>query len=92
MESYIKFSLHADQLILLVILGLILPLAEPNTDYTSLVYKKCANETFTDQLAAGSSHEQTLASLFNELVLHSSQSKFFRATAGNATLPIVCMM
>lgn len=86
MGALVKFSLCADQLNLLIFLGFILPFIEPNTDYSALVYKNCANETFTEQLAAASSHQQTLESLFNELVSHSSQSKFFRTTAGNVVL------
>lgn len=86
MENYKKFSLHADRLILLITLGFLLPSVEPKKEYAALIYKNCANETFTDQSAAASSHEQTLTSLFNELVSHSLQSKFFRTTAGNVTL------
>lgn len=71
---------------LLILLGIILPSARSNTDYSMLVYKNCASDTLTDPSAATSSHTQALESLFNELVLHSQDSKFFRTAAGNVAL------
>ncbi|KAK4755506.1 hypothetical protein SAY87_009263 [Trapa incisa] len=83
MKTYVKSSFHASQLIFLITLGFNLPFIEPNTDYSTLVYKNCANETFSDESAAASSYQKTLDSMFNQLLSHSSQSKFFRITAGN---------
>ncbi|PQQ18968.1 protein CHROMATIN REMODELING 20 [Prunus yedoensis var. nudiflora] len=46
-----------------------------NSDYNTLVYNQCANQTFTAPPT-----QQTLSSLFQELIAHSSQSKFFKHT------------
>ncbi|XP_004304781.1 PREDICTED: cysteine-rich repeat secretory protein 3 [Fragaria vesca subsp. vesca] len=49
------------------------------SDHSSLVYKNCANQTFTTT-APTNPHTQTLTSLFQELTAHSNRSKFFKHT------------
>ena len=68
------------QLLLLVSLALFLPSIKSSSDYSTLVYKNCASQTFT---STSISQSQTLSSLFQELVAHSSQSKFFKTIEGN---------
>ncbi|KAK9137993.1 hypothetical protein Sjap_008587 [Stephania japonica] len=53
-----------------------------SSDFTTLVYKGCANQTLSDQNGGFS---QTLNSLFNTLVTHSSKSKFFKTTNSQIT-------
>ncbi|KAG2402214.1 hypothetical protein LR48_Vigan845s001800 [Vigna angularis] len=54
---------------------LFLPSSNPLSDYTTLVYKTCATQTFNNhQLSL------TLNSLFQQLIAQSSQHKFFRTT------------
>ncbi|OWM67327.1 hypothetical protein CDL15_Pgr000779 [Punica granatum] len=83
MASSIKFSVNADELLFLILLGFILPSAKPSTDYSELIYKNCANERFADTSDTASSRAQAFTALFSELVSHSSQSKFFRTTTGD---------
>ncbi|XP_059436071.1 plasmodesmata-located protein 3-like [Corylus avellana] len=59
-----------------------LPSLESSADYTTLVYKDCASQTFTDPTKSQS--QAALSSLFQELVAHSSQSKFFKAVGGGS--------
>ncbi|XP_030961063.1 plasmodesmata-located protein 2-like [Quercus lobata] len=73
------------QLLLLVSLALFLPSIKSSSDYSTLVYKNCASQTFT---STSISHSQTLSSLFQELVAHSSQSKFFKTIEGNSETAI----
>ncbi|CAN6714726.1 unnamed protein product [Malus baccata var. baccata] len=57
--------------------------ANPNSDYNSLVYTKCANRTFATPPTKLQVRRQTLSSLLQQLTSHSSQSKFYRhAEAG----------
>ncbi|KAM1994878.1 hypothetical protein ACFX16_011021 [Malus domestica] len=57
--------------------------ANPNSDYNSLVYTKCANRTFATPPTKSQVPRQTLSSLLQQLTSHSSQSKFYRhAEAG----------
>ncbi|KAK9291441.1 hypothetical protein L1049_019389 [Liquidambar formosana] len=58
-----------------------LPSVKSIPDYNSLVYKTCANQIFTTQ--SGDSYAQTLSSLFQALISQSSNSKFFKTTAGD---------
>ncbi|KAL5770541.1 hypothetical protein ACOSP7_014695 [Xanthoceras sorbifolium] len=75
------FSLLSQTLILLVLLGIFLPCVKTNSDYTTLVYKNCTSQNiFTGSIQ---SHSIGLASLFQELLPQSSQSRFFKATAGS---------
>ncbi|CAJ1976271.1 unnamed protein product [Sphenostylis stenocarpa] len=53
---------------------LFLPSSKPLSDYTTLVYKTCATQTFNHPLS------QTLDSLFQQLIAQSFQHKFFRTT------------
>ncbi|KAL5566850.1 hypothetical protein UlMin_030014 [Ulmus minor] len=74
------FPLLCKTILIAFYFALVLPSSEPlSTNSSSLVYKKCA-----DQRPVGStkSHSQTLSSLFQELVSHSSQSKFFKTYEG----------
>lgn len=52
-----------------------LPSIETLSDHSSLVYKNCTNQTFS-MLA----NSQSLSNLFQELVSHSSKSKFFKTS------------
>ncbi|KAK7391657.1 hypothetical protein VNO78_20074 [Psophocarpus tetragonolobus] len=54
-------------------------LAESASDYTTLVYKGCSKETFTDPNGV---YSQALSALFGSLVSQSTKAKFFKATAG----------
>ncbi|KAF8017876.1 hypothetical protein BT93_H2935 [Corymbia citriodora subsp. variegata] len=82
METLSPFSL----LILSVVLGFVTPCADgllkPGANYTAFVYSNCSSDSFTD--TNGLSHSQTLSSLFEELVSHSYQSKFYKATVGDS--------
>ncbi|KAK9160245.1 hypothetical protein Syun_006586 [Stephania yunnanensis] len=53
--------------------------ASSSPDFTTLVYKGCANQTLPDPNGVFS---QTLNSLFNSLITQSSKSKFFKTTSG----------
>ncbi|KAI5326722.1 hypothetical protein L3X38_035796 [Prunus dulcis] len=61
--------------LLLLLLSLLSSANPINSDYNTLVYNQCANQTFTTPPT-----QQTLSSLFQELIAHSSQSKFFKHT------------
>ncbi|KAK9919421.1 hypothetical protein M0R45_028013 [Rubus argutus] len=50
------------------------------SDHSTLVYKSCANQTFTTITDPTNPQTKTLASLFQELAAHSNQSKFFKHT------------
>ncbi|KAL5139198.1 Cysteine-rich repeat secretory protein 3 [Glycine soja] len=67
-------------LLLLLIFFTNLDLAESASDYTTLVYKGCSKETFTDPNGV---YSQALSSLFGSLVSQSTKAKFFKATTGN---------
>ncbi|RDX81751.1 Cysteine-rich repeat secretory protein 11, partial [Mucuna pruriens] len=53
-----------------------LPSSKPVSDYSTLVYKSCASQTF--QLSQ--IYSQTLNSLFQQLIAQSSKLKFFKTT------------
>lgn len=74
------------ELLLLVSFALFLPSIKPSSDYSTLVYKNCASQTFT---SPSNSHSQTLSSLFQELIAHSSQSKFFKTIEGDSETAII---
>lgn len=61
--------------LLLLLLSLLSSANPVNSDYNTLVYNQCSNQTFTTPPT-----QQTLSSLFQELIAHSSQSKFFKHT------------
>ncbi|KAK7278213.1 hypothetical protein RJT34_23238 [Clitoria ternatea] len=63
--------------ILLILTSLLfLPSSIPVSDYSTLVYKSCASQTFNDPLSQ--SYSQTLNSLFQQLIAQSSQHKFYK--------------
>lgn len=62
------------------ILSGIFPHLATASEYNTLVYKNCSNQTIT---GSTDSHSKTLSSLFHELLPHSSESQFFKATAGD---------
>ncbi|XP_061356808.1 plasmodesmata-located protein 2-like [Gastrolobium bilobum] len=55
-------------------------LAESASDYTTLVYKGCSKETYTDPNGV---YSQALSALFGSLVAQSTKAKFFKATTGS---------
>ncbi|KAI4345889.1 hypothetical protein L6164_012976 [Bauhinia variegata] len=61
------------------------PFAESATDYTTLVYKGCSKETFTDPSGV---YSQSLSALFGSLVSQSTKTKFFKATSGSGQTSI----
>ncbi|KAL2325327.1 hypothetical protein Fmac_024385 [Flemingia macrophylla] len=61
----------------LTFLLLLLPSSKPVSDYTTLVYKTCATQTFNHHQLF-QTYSQTLNSLFQQLVAQSSQHKFFK--------------
>lgn len=84
-STWILFSLLPKTLILSVLLGISLPHVNTNNvpDYTTLVYKHCT----TQQSLSGStdrneSHSQALLSLFQALLPQSSNSRYYKTTAG----------
>ncbi|XVF06446.1 hypothetical protein REPUB_Repub06bG0048900 [Reevesia pubescens] len=56
---------------------LILPNTEASSNYSTLIYKNCTSETFTDSTK---SHSDSLSSFFEELITKSSQEKFYKTT------------
>ncbi|KAI4318164.1 hypothetical protein L6164_025967 [Bauhinia variegata] len=61
------------------------PFAESASDYTTLVYKGCSKETFTDPNGV---YSQALSALFGSLVSQSTKAKFFKATSGSGQTSI----
>ncbi|XP_028793363.1 plasmodesmata-located protein 2 isoform X2 [Neltuma alba] len=51
-----------------------------SSDYTTLVYKGCSKETFTDPNGV---YSQALSSLFGSLVSQSTKTKFYKTTSGS---------
>ncbi|KAJ0014848.1 hypothetical protein Pint_20361 [Pistacia integerrima] len=68
-------------LIQLLLFNLFLPFVKNSSDFNTLVFKNCSTQTITHS-TDDDAHSQTLSSLFQQLVPHSSHYKFFRATAG----------
>ncbi|KAJ1409480.1 Gnk2-homologous domain [Sesbania bispinosa] len=54
-------------------------------DYTTLVYKGCSKETFTDP---NGMYSQALSALFGSLVSQSTKGKFFKTTSGSGQTSI----
>ncbi|KAK7279185.1 hypothetical protein RJT34_24231 [Clitoria ternatea] len=54
--------------------------AESASDYSTLVYKGCSKETFTDPNGV---YSQALSALFGSLVSQSTKTKFYKATSGS---------
>ncbi|KAH7522011.1 hypothetical protein FEM48_Zijuj07G0092700 [Ziziphus jujuba var. spinosa] len=57
----------------------LIPLTESASDYTSLVYKGCAKQSFSDPTGV---YSQALSALFGSLVQQSSKSRYFKTTSG----------
>ena len=55
-------------------------LAESAPDYSTLIYKGCSKETFTDPNGV---YSQSLSALFGSLVSQSTRTKFYKATSGS---------
>lgn len=87
MDSTFKpaLSLLSHALLLFICCSAFLQFARPFSDYTNLLYKNCANQTFSTPTK---SHLQTLSILFHELVSHSFQSKFFKTIEGDGDMSI----
>lgn len=58
----------------------LIPLANPASDYTSLVYKGCAQQSLSDP---SGEYSQALSALFGSLISQSSKVKFFKTTTGS---------
>ncbi|KAE9621962.1 hypothetical protein Lal_00032406 [Lupinus albus] len=54
-------------------------LTESASDFTTLVYKGCSKQTFTDP---NGQYSQALSSLFGSLVEQSTKTKFYKVTTG----------
>ncbi|XP_027367314.1 cysteine-rich repeat secretory protein 3-like [Abrus precatorius] len=67
--------------LLLFLLVLLIPhLAECGSDYSTLVYKGCSKDSFTDPNGV---YSQSLSALFGSLVSQSTKAKFFKTTSGS---------
>ncbi|KAL4394549.1 hypothetical protein HN51_022536 [Arachis hypogaea] len=53
-----------------------------SSDYSTIVYKGCSKDTFTDP---NGSYSQSLSALFGTLVSQSTRTKFYKATSGSIT-------
>lgn len=65
-------------LLVLAIFELVSP-SKSADDYTTLVYKGCANQPLSDPSGV---YSQAISSLYGTLIAQSSQAKFFKTTAG----------
>ncbi|KAJ8763937.1 hypothetical protein K2173_003719 [Erythroxylum novogranatense] len=72
-------------LLLFLFLLLFANLAQAATDYTTLVYKGCAKQTFQDPTGV---YSQALSALFGSLVQQSTKAKFFNTTTGTGQTTI----
>ncbi|CAL1382587.1 unnamed protein product [Linum trigynum] len=61
------------------------PYSGTSSDSSSLVYTKCANQSFT---GATEAYHRTLSALYQQLLTESYRSKFFKSTAGDENLGI----
>lgn len=68
-------------LLFLICFWSFLPSAKPISDYTTLLFKNCANDQTLS--TPTKSPSQILSTLFQELVSHSFHSKFFKTTEGD---------
>ncbi|XVE65767.1 hypothetical protein DITRI_Ditri08aG0026000 [Diplodiscus trichospermus] len=62
-----------------------LVIVESASDYTTLVYKGCAKQAFTDPAGL---YSQALSALFQTLLSHSMKVKFFKTTTGTGQTTI----
>ncbi|XP_065862972.1 plasmodesmata-located protein 2 [Euphorbia lathyris] len=60
-------------------------LGQSGTDYSSLVYKGCAKQSFQDPTGV---YPQALSALFGSLVQQSTKAKFFKTTTGTGQTTI----
>ncbi|KAK2643752.1 hypothetical protein Ddye_018947 [Dipteronia dyeriana] len=60
-------------------------LTESATDYSTLVYKGCAKQTFQDPSGL---YSQALSALFGSLVSQSTKTKFYKTTSGTGQTSI----
>lgn len=63
----------------------LIPLAESASDYTALVYKGCAKQSFTDPTGA---YSQAISALYGSLVSQSTKARFFKTTSGSGQTTI----
>ncbi|RZC84915.1 hypothetical protein C5167_047701 [Papaver somniferum] len=68
-------------LILVIISTTFVSSSKSAPDYSTVVYKGCANQTFADSTGGGV-YSQALSGLFTSLISQSSKTKFFKASAG----------
>ncbi|XP_052207857.1 plasmodesmata-located protein 2 isoform X2 [Diospyros lotus] len=62
-----------------------LPVAESASDYTTLAYKGCAKQVFSDPTGV---YSQAISALFGSLLSQSSKAKFFKTTTGSGQTTI----
>ncbi|KAJ7955475.1 cysteine-rich repeat secretory protein 3 [Quillaja saponaria] len=62
-----------------------IPLAESAPDFTTLIYKGCAKQAFSDPTGL---YSQALSALFGSLVSQSTKAKFFKTTSGSGQTSI----
>ncbi|KAJ1377942.1 Gnk2-homologous domain [Sesbania bispinosa] len=72
-------------LVLFLVLFTNLGPSQSASDYTTLVYKGCSKETFTDPNGV---YSQALSALFGSLVSQSTKGKFFKTTSGSGQTSI----
>ncbi|MBA0749584.1 hypothetical protein Gogos_003488 [Gossypium gossypioides] len=65
------------------------PLVESAPDYTTLVYKGCAKQSFTDPAGI---YSQALSALFQTLLSQSMKIKFYKTTTGTGQTTITTMV
>ncbi|KAM7485418.1 hypothetical protein LguiA_001427 [Lonicera macranthoides] len=66
---------------LLLLISSLIPFSKSASDYSNLVYKGCANQSFADPTGI---YSQALSSLFGTLLSQSSKSKFYKTTTGTS--------
>ncbi|MBA0738339.1 hypothetical protein Gogos_011713, partial [Gossypium gossypioides] len=64
------------------------PLVESAPDYTTLVYKVCAKQSFTDPAGIYSQALPALPALFQTLLSQSMKVKFYKTTTGTGQTTI----
>ncbi|XP_059632307.1 plasmodesmata-located protein 2 [Cornus florida] len=65
---------------LLSLFLVLIPLSEPASDFTNLVYKGCAKQALADPTGV---YSQFLSTIFGSLIQQSSKAKFFKTTSGS---------
>ncbi|KAF5181954.1 Cysteine-rich repeat secretory protein [Thalictrum thalictroides] len=77
------FSLISLTLVVLLSSFGFFPACRSASDNTNLVYKGCANQTFSDP-----GYTQTLSALFDSLIAQSTKTKYFKTTSGGGQTSI----